>query len=81
MMAGSLLGSMAGTVLGTMIAQNFLGSHGLAHSDLGQGHGSDQAAGVDHGQSIDHAHDTGTDTSDLAGGFDDIDGDGGSFEV
>jgi hypothetical protein len=82
MMAGSLLGSMAGTVLGTMIAQNFLGSHGLAHSDLGQGHGSDQAA-VDPGQNVEDAHDVGTDTGDLAGGFDDIgsDFDGGSFDV
>lgn len=72
-MTSSFLGSIAGTVLGTMIAQNFLGSHGLAGSDLGQGHGAYPAHGVDHG------HDAG----DMAGGFDDIGAgvDGGSFDV
>jgi hypothetical protein len=77
MMASSLLGSMAGTVLGTMIAQNFLASHGLAHGDLSHGHGADYA------RDADHAHDAGADTGDIAGGLDDIgaDFDGGSFDV
>ena len=75
LIAGSLLGSMAGTVLGTMIAQNFLAGHGLAHGDLGTGHGADPS------HEAGHAHDAGTD--DLAGGFDNIGGDfdGGSFDV
>jgi hypothetical protein len=81
LIAGSLLGSMAGTVLGTMIAQNFLAGHGLAHGDLGPGHGADPSHGAGHGHDADHAHDTGTD--DVAGGFDNIGGDfdGGSFDV
>jgi hypothetical protein len=83
MIAGSLLGSMAGTVLGTMIAQNFLASHALAHGDLGQGHGANDSSELGHGHDADYAHDTGTDTADLGGGFDDIGGgfDGGSFDV
>ena len=60
-MASSFLGSMAGSVIGTMIAQHFLGSHGLAGSDLGQG------LGVDHGHDADHVPDTGTDGGDFAG--------------
>lgn len=71
MMGSSLLGSMAGVVLGTMIAQSFLGSHGMAHGDLG------------HGQGAGEAHDAGAGTGDMAGGFDDVGGgfDGGSFDV
>ena len=77
MLTSSLLGSIAGTVLGTMIAQNFLGSHGLAGLDRGDGHAADSADGPD------HAHDAGLDTGDMAGGFDDIDSgfDGGSIDV
>ena len=77
MFAGSFLSSMAGAVLGTMIAENFLGSHGLAHGDLGQGHGADS------GHDADHAHGAGADTGDMAGGFDDIgaDFDDGSFDI
>ncbi len=73
MMTSSLLGSIAGTVLGTMIAQNFLGSHGLAGSDLGQ------APGMDPGHDADQPHDTG----DMGGVFDDIGSgfDGGSIDV
>ena len=33
--AVALEGDIAGTVLGTMIAQNFLASHGFAHGDPG----------------------------------------------
>ena len=60
-----------------MIAENFLGSHGLAHGDLGQGHGADP------GHDADHAHGAGADTGDMAGGFDDIgaDFDDGSFDI
>jgi hypothetical protein len=81
MMTSSLLGSIAGTVLGTMIAQNFLGSHGFAGSDLGPGHGDDQAHGTGH--DADLAHDAGADTGDMDGGFDDIGSgfDGGSIDV
>ena len=43
MLAGSLLGSVAGTVLGTMIAQNFLGGHGMGDSALSGQHNIDQA--------------------------------------
>ena len=77
MFAGSLFGSMAGAVLGTMVAENFLGSHGLAHGDLGHGHGADP------GHDADHAHGAGADTGDIAGGFDDIgaDFDDGSFDI
>ena len=67
-MASSFLGSMAGSVIGTMIAQNFLGSHGLAGGDLGQAHNVDPVPGA------------GTEAGDFAGGFDDVgaDFDGGS---
>jgi hypothetical protein len=77
MFAGSFLSSMAGAVLGTMIAENFLGSHGLAHGDPNQGHGPD------YGHDADHARGAGADTGDMAGGFDDIgaDFDGGSFDI
>jgi hypothetical protein len=77
MMTSSLLGSIAGTVLGTMIAQNFLGGHGLAGSDMGDAHGTN--AGHDAGL----AHDAGADAGDMDGGFDDIGTgfDGGSFDV
>jgi hypothetical protein len=77
MMTSSLLGSIAGTVLGTMIAQNFLGSHGLAGSDLGQTHG------MDPGHDSTLAQDAGADTGDMGGGFDDIGSgfDGGSIDV
>jgi hypothetical protein len=70
-MTSSFLGSIAGTVLGTMIAQNFLGGHGLAGSDLGHAHG------------MDVGHDAGADTGDMGGGFDDIGSgfDGGSIDV
>src|SRR5882672_1168558 len=68
MMTGSLLSSMAGAVLGTMIAENFLGSHGFGHGDPGQGHGADQAPGAGHGHDADHAHDAGADTGDMADG-------------
>jgi len=76
-MASSFLGSMAGSVLGTMIAQHFLGSHGLAGSDLGAG------LGTDHALDADHLPDAGIDGGDFAGGFDDVGGDfdGGSFDV
>lgn len=75
-LASSLLGSLAGTVLGTMIAQNFFASHGLADGDSGQWHGAD---GHDSG----HTHDAATDAGDIAGGVDGIgsDFDGGSFDV
>jgi hypothetical protein len=77
MFAGSFLSSMAGAVLGTMIAENFLGSHGLAHGDPGQGRGADPV------HDVDHARGAGADTGDMAGGFDDIgaDFDGGSFDI
>ena len=76
-MASSFLGSMAGSVIGTMIAQNFLGSHGLAGGDLGQAHGVDQA------HNADHVPGAGTEAGDFAGGSDDVgaDFDGGSFDV
>jgi hypothetical protein len=78
MMATSLLGSMAGTVLGTMIAQNFLGSHGLGAGDMGQAHGTDSAPGSDQQADAGTADDAGTDTTfdDMGSGFD-----GGSFDV
>ena len=81
-MASSFLGSMAGSVIGTMIAQNFLGSHGLAGSDLSHGHGMDQAHGMDSGHDADRVSDSGI-GGDSAGGFDDIGAgfDGGSFDV
>ncbi len=77
MLTSSLLGSIAGTVLGTMIAQNFLANHGLAGLDSGDGHAADSVNGMD------HAHDAGSGTDDMAGGFDDIDSgfDGGSIDV
>ena len=76
-MASSFLGSMAGSVIGTMIAQHFLGSHGLAGSDLSAG------LGIDHAHDAGHVPDTATDGGDFAGGFDDMGGDfdGGSFDV
>jgi len=76
-MAGSFLGSMAGSVMGTMIAQHFLGSHGLAGGNPGAG------LGTDHALDADHVPDPGTDGGDFAGGFDDVGGDfdGGSFDV
>ena len=76
-MASSFLGSMAGSVIGTMVAQHFLGSHGLAGSDLGQGLATDHALDADHLPAAD------TDGDDFAGGFDDVGGDfdGGSFDV
>jgi hypothetical protein len=77
MMTSSLLGSIAGTVLGTMIAQNFLGSHGLAGSDLGH------APGLDSAHDAGLAHDAGADAGDMGGGFDDIGSgfDGGSIDI
>jgi hypothetical protein len=83
MMAGSLLSGMAGAVLGTMIAQNFLGSHALGDAAVGPEHGLGEGAGAEHAQDADPSQHAGLDGSDVDGGFDDIGGgfDGGSFDV
>jgi len=74
---GTMASSFLGSVIGTMIAQHFLGSHGLAGGDLGHG------PGMDHSHDAGHVADAGTEGGDFAGGFDDIGGDfdGGSFDV
>jgi len=83
MFAGSLLASMAGSVLGTMMAQQFFGSHAApSHLFDGGAPGGDALSGNladDPWQRLD-SQDVGADTPDS---FSDFDGgmDGGSFDV
>jgi len=83
MFAGSLLASMAGTVLGTVMAQQFFGSHAApSHLFDGSASNTDGASGNladDPWQRLD-SHDVAADTPDS---FSDFDGgmDGGSFDT
>ena len=76
MFATSLFGSVAGTVLGTMVAQHFLGSHGLGSGLL------DNAGGIGHGlASSDLPADANADYSDLSTPLDDFGSGGGDFDA
>jgi len=77
MFAGSFLASMAGSVLGTMMAQQFFGSH-PAPSHLFDS----SASNVDTGNLADDPWQR-LDSSDVGGDMPDFDGgmDGGSFDV
>jgi hypothetical protein len=79
-MASSLLGSVAGTVLGSVIAQSFLGHHGM---DLGHGHGADRLLDGDRANDAQQVSDAGADYSDLSAPLDDFGSgfDGGSIDV
>ena len=82
MFAGSLLASMAGSVLGTMMAQQFFGSHAApSHLFDGTASNADPSSGNltdDPWQRLDSQ-----DIGDTPDSFSDFDGgmDGGSFDV
>jgi hypothetical protein len=77
-MASSLLGSVAGTVLGSVIAQNFLGQHGMDPGHHGRG-----LLDGDHANDAQQVSDAGADYSDLSAPLDDFGSgfDSGSIDV